>query len=82
MPISLGFRNSSFTTPRLSVSHYIFSDFVISSGFKSIIITFAILFVTGGARVAHAVVATFENFLFSMEPDKIYPNLLAIATGP
>ena len=52
-----------------------------SCGFKPIVITFAILFVIGGARVVHALVVTFENFLSSIGPDKIYLNLLAIATG-
>ena len=82
MRTSLGFRNSSFTTPRLSVSQNLFIDFVISSGFKSIVITFVILFVVRGARVAHALVVTFENFLSLMGPDKIDPSLQAIATDP
>ena len=68
----LGFRNS-FTTPRLSVSQILFRDFAI---------TFVILFVIGGGRIAHALVVTFENFLSSVGTDKIYPNFLAIATGP
>ena len=63
----------SFTTPRLPVSQILFSDFVI---------TFVILFVIGGSRIAHVLVVTFENFLSSMGPDKIYPSFLAIATGP
>ena len=68
----IGVPKLSFTTPRLSVSQILFSDFVI---------TFAILFVIGG-RIAHVLVVTFENFLSSMGPDKIYPSSLAIATGP
>ena len=70
------------STPRLSVSQNLFNDFIISTSFKSIAITFVIFFVKGGARVAYALVATFENFLSSKGQDKIYPNLLAIATGP
>ena len=77
-----GFQKLLFTTPRLSVSQNLFSDFVILSGFKSIFITHVILFVIGGARVAHGLVVTFENFLSSMGPDKIYLNLLAVAAGP
>ena len=55
MRISLGFKNYSFTTPTLSVFEDLPSDFVISSGFKSVTITFII----GGAHVAQALVVTF-----------------------
>ena len=47
----------SFTTPRLSVSQILFRDFAI---------TFVILFVIGGGRIAHVLVVTFENFLSSV----------------